>query len=65
LLLEFDVRGSKPNNRVERRGKFVDMIMRNSTWQGRYQVPAVMHVQAQLRVRQGLSYVGYAQRSWS
>ena len=34
------------------------MIMRNSTWQGRYQVPAVMHVQAQLR--QGLRCVGYA-----
>jgi hypothetical protein len=34
------------------------MIMRNSTLLGRYQVPAVMHVQAQLRVRQGLRYVG-------
>jgi hypothetical protein len=45
-------------------GKIVDMIMRNSTLLGRHQVPAVMHVQAQLRVRQGLSYVGYAQRSW-
>jgi hypothetical protein len=65
FTFEFDITGSKPNNRVERRRKFVDMIMRNSTWQGRYQVPAVMHVQAQLRVRQGLSYVGYAQRSRS
>jgi len=46
FTFEFDITGSKPNNRIARMGKIVGMIMRNSTLLGRHQVPAVMHVQA-------------------